>query len=285
MMSLILAGWLQPFGQLSVPAEYRKPCGGATNCSLLEAWLSYNESHMMMHHTTMAAPYERHLPPRFGKGEIRLFEMGVQSGGSARMWKQWYGDRLHYVGADINPECKRSESQSENIYVEIGSQLDRAFLAEVCQKHGPFDIVVDDAAHRVEMIISALNVLWPNNTCMKQPSQYWIEDTHTMVMPKYTRNPADFYNIVGEAFWSMHHQWAYKTNAGYPNKQRLHPLWLDLVQEVHLYDSLILLMRNPHSKGHQFTRGDNSIGYGKGHPILQGKAALQFRHQGVSVGN
>ena len=73
-----------------------------------------------------------------------MLEVGVQSGGSARLWKQWYGSQLTYVGVDIDARCKRTEKLAERIFVEIGSQLDPAFLRSVCAKHGPFDIVIDD---------------------------------------------------------------------------------------------------------------------------------------------
>ena len=60
----------------------------------------------------------------------------MQSGGSARTWKQWYDDALYYVGVDINPRTKRTESAKESVFVELGSQMNESFLAAVCARHG-----------------------------------------------------------------------------------------------------------------------------------------------------
>ena len=65
---------------------------------------------------------------------VKLFEIGVQSGGSARAWKNYFRDRLYYVGMDIDERCKRSHSPSEKIFIEIGSQLEKADLLKVCRK-------------------------------------------------------------------------------------------------------------------------------------------------------
>ena len=32
-----------------------------------------------------------------------MLEIGVQSGGSSRIWSQYFGKRLNYTGFDINP--------------------------------------------------------------------------------------------------------------------------------------------------------------------------------------
>ena len=69
--------------------------------------------------------------------KMKMLEFGVQSGGPARLWKQFYGEDLYYVGMDIDKRTKRSQSPPENIFIEIGSQLDSAAILAVCAKHGP----------------------------------------------------------------------------------------------------------------------------------------------------
>ena len=59
--------------------------------------------------------------------ELRMLEIGVQSGGSARTWKRYYGTALYYVGVDISPATRRSHSPSEKIFVEIGDQGNARF--------------------------------------------------------------------------------------------------------------------------------------------------------------
>lgn len=68
---------------------------------------------------------------------------------------------MYYVGLDINPLCKKLEKPKEHHYIEIGSQYDPEVLADLCAKHGPFDMVVDDGAHTSDAIRNSLTTIWP----------------------------------------------------------------------------------------------------------------------------
>ena len=154
--------------------------------------------------------YERHAPPRnlsVSAPPLRFLEMGVQSGGSARMWRQWHGPRLTYVGIDIDPAAMRSQSPHEQIFIEIGSQANASFLRHVCATYGPFDVVVDDGGHTPELMRASISHIFPDASgCMRRPiSLYVIEDTHTLLRASHTSGYAsDMYNLVGEAFYALH---------------------------------------------------------------------------------
>lgn len=259
--------------------------------SLGELWRTYNESHGIHRVLEDAVYYERHLPPRVGSTSLRLLEIGIQSGGSARAWKHWYGDRLYYAGVDVEPKCKRTESPAENMWVEIGSQYNQTFLSQLCKKHGPFDIVIDDGAHRPEAIRASLKAIFPaDSACMRIPSLYVIEDMQTMVMSRYQRvqnSPQDMLDIVGEAFWSMHAAYydvvGWRKNA-YGANHSSHPIFERLASEVHLYDSIAFIVRD-HKKGKrgngEVHRGNSFIGYGAGHPrkqIREAAAEVKLGH-------
>jgi hypothetical protein len=53
--------------------------------------------------------YERHLR-RFVGREVHIVEVGVYSGGSLEMWRDYFGDRCRIYGVDIQPACKTYES-------------------------------------------------------------------------------------------------------------------------------------------------------------------------------
>ena len=53
--------------------------------------------------------YERHLAHLRGRA-ARLLEIGVYSGGSLRMWRDYLGPNAHVTGIDIKPSCKAYES-------------------------------------------------------------------------------------------------------------------------------------------------------------------------------
>lgn len=262
--------------------------------SLLNVWQSHGapgsrgaDRHTLDRWTDYARYYEAHLPKITPGKHMRLLELGVQSGGSARTWRRYYGESLYYVGVDINAKCKRSEVADEHTYIEIGSTLNSTFLLEVCKRHGPFDVIIDDGAHSDETIRIALQTLWPpKHACMaRSDALYVIEDACTMMSAskQYVSTgpeaaPSEFLEIAAEAWWSMHHHWlsdptlstilapvgtfagarlqALNNGTGRVMKSRwVHPLFQELVRGVHLYDSLAFIVRGRHK------RGDNSVPY------------------------
>lgn len=256
----------------------------ATNHPLRDLWLAYNETHGFDRWVEYSHGYERHLPAPCtdaAPASLRMLEIGIQSGGAARMWRQRYGAQLYYTGVDIEPAARRTQSSTENIFVEIGSQANASFLARVCRKHGPFHIVIDDGSHRPVHMWEALKAIFPSDACMAPRSVYVVEDTHSMVMRSRfldgCESAADVYNIAGEAFWSMHHKWAYKDNAGFPGGAKLHPVFRDRVRGVYAYDSILFIASGPSKPKlaqlvrplKQYQHNETWMPYGKGHPTRQ----------------
>ena len=64
---------------------------------------------------------------KFRKRIARVLEIGIQYGGSLKMWKEYFGNAKIF-GIDINPDCKNLEEQ--NIDIQIGSQNDKRFLKD-----------------------------------------------------------------------------------------------------------------------------------------------------------
>mmetsp|Transcript_24995 Transcript_24995/g.42731 ORF Transcript_24995/g.42731 Transcript_24995/m.42731 type:complete len:273 (+) Transcript_24995:2-820(+) len=217
--------------------------------SLRDLWLSYSEAPVLDHWLEYAEHYERHFPRPDGTPR-KLLEIGVQSGGSARAWKQFYGAPLTYVGIDINEPCRRTQSVEEKIFVEIGSQLNGTFLRGVCDKHGPFDMVVDDGGHSYNMMGFSVETLFSHPTCLSADAVYTIEDMHTMSMcaQGYCDEPSQIYNIVGRAFGGMHKHWFAKSH----QVGRAPSPWAAQVRALSLYDSIAFFQRGP--KLRQLTR-------------------------------
>ena len=240
--------------------------------SLRTFWLGYNDSTRHLLHRVLehADHYQRHSPPRnlTSTEPLKFLEMGVQSGGSARMWRQWHGPRLTYVGIDVDPAAKRSHSPSDQIFIEVGSQGDATFLRRVCDAHGPFDVVIDDGGHVPELMRASLAAIFPESSrCMKPHSLYVIEDTHTLLRSSHTTGYAsDMYNVVGEAFFALHapnmpaersrrSRWKPRTQSlvGRASSRSdadelvgLHPVFGDLISAVHAYDSIVFFRRAQH---------------------------------------
>ncbi len=112
--------------------------------------------------------YEMFLNPR-GR-PVKLLEMGVRRGESLRLWKEWFWQG-QIVGMDINPECLGHTE--DRIAIEIGDQSNVADLERVVRKHGPFDVIVDDAGHEPDNQIFAFQMLLPQ---LAKRGVYILED-------------------------------------------------------------------------------------------------------------
>jgi hypothetical protein len=125
--------------------------------SILELWRSHSHPFRLHKYSEYADNYMRHLPYPTNDlkdgATIRLLEIGVQSGGSLIEWKRYYGKNSVIVGLDIDARCKRSHSPEENIFVEIGSQMNSSLLLEVCEKYGPFHVIIDDGGELSHLIL------------------------------------------------------------------------------------------------------------------------------------
>lgn len=61
-------------------------------------------------------PYHRHLS-KFVGHPVTVVEIGVYSGGSMPMWRNYFGTGCHIHGVDIQPECKLYEDAHTSIHI------------------------------------------------------------------------------------------------------------------------------------------------------------------------
>ena len=124
--------------------------------------------------------YERHFS-KFINQSIFMLEIGVQEGGSLQMWRKYFGPLATIVGIDIEPRCKRIESEDKQyqLKVRIGDQSDLEFLQRIIDEFGIPDIVLDDGSHFIKDVNKSFDYLYP---LMHKNSIYMIEDTHCCYM-------------------------------------------------------------------------------------------------------
>jgi hypothetical protein len=116
--------------------------------------------------------YHRHFN-RFRGTAVRVLEIGIYSGGSLQMWREYFGPRCQIFGIDIEPACKIYESDSVRVF--IGDQSDRNFWKRLKQEVPAIDIVVDDGSHIPEHQIITLEELLP---VLQPGGVYLCEDIH-----------------------------------------------------------------------------------------------------------
>ena len=96
-------------------------------------WKGESGSHKWSHYFPV---YEAALGKYVG-GPVKLLEIGVQMGGSLRMWRRYFGDQSVVVGIDIDPRCAEHDDPANGVNVRIGSQADPAFLNASPPSSGP----------------------------------------------------------------------------------------------------------------------------------------------------
>ena len=100
---------------------------------------------------------------------LKVLEIGVQSGASLRVWKQYFPN-AQIIGLDYYP---LEVMEEDRIKIIQGEQKDKDVLERVLL-HGPFDIIIDDGSHKNPDIMASFEYLFPR---MKPGGVYVIEDT------------------------------------------------------------------------------------------------------------
>ena len=103
---------------------------------------------------------------------LKILEIGVQGGGSLKMWRRYFGDQAKIIGLDIDERCRKLAT--EGFEIVIGSQADEALLDHLIAQYGPFDVVIDDGSHVGSDQITSFKKLIPHTRYL-----YFVEDTHT----------------------------------------------------------------------------------------------------------
>ncbi len=105
---------------------------------------------------------------------ITILEIGVYQGGSLNMWRDYFGEKAQIYAIDINPSCKKFETENTKIF--IGSQEDRTFLQKVRSQIPKPDIIIDDGGHSMNQQIVSFEELYGH---VKKDGIYLCEDLHT----------------------------------------------------------------------------------------------------------
>lgn len=157
--------------------------------------------HKWMHYFPI---YERYFSHR-RNSPIVFLEIGVQKGGSLKMWKQYFHPQSRVVGIDIDPDCQQHDTAETP--VRIGSQADTELLQRVIDEFGVPDIVLDDGSHNAQDQRATFEFLYPK---MADNSCYLVEDTHTSYYPWHgggLNEPNSWHNYAKRLIDEMHSEY------------------------------------------------------------------------------
>lgn len=119
--------------------------------------------------------YHRHLNPLRGRERLVIVEIGIYSGGSLDMWKDYFGNDSEIYGIDIETACLAY--QRPGIHVLIGDQGDPLFWKRVLADGSlpAPDVVIDDGGHTPDQQRTTMEALLP---VLKPGGVYICEDIH-----------------------------------------------------------------------------------------------------------
>ncbi len=127
---------------------------------------------------------------------IAFLEIGINRGGSIRLWEEYFSEASIYA-IDVRQRCMREAS--DRTTVDMVDQSNRDELTAYAEKRGNFDIIIDDGSHMTGHQILTFDTLWPH---VKPGGIYVVEDTRT----SYDWRFVDSEITAVEYFLSMVHE-------------------------------------------------------------------------------
>tara|TARA_B100000787_G_C16130055_1_gene266901 strand:+ start:152 stop:952 length:801 start_codon:yes stop_codon:yes gene_type:complete len=124
---------------------------------------------------------------KYRNRNITFVEIGIFSGGSLFMWRNFFGNKARIIGIDLNPEAKKFEKYGFEII--IGDQSSEVFWKNFFTKFGKADLVLDDGGHTNYQQIITTNCCIPN---IKDDGMLIVEDVHTSFIKHNWYNPSKY---------------------------------------------------------------------------------------------
>ena len=178
--------------------------------------------------------YERHFN-RFRNQAVTVLEIGCGEGGSAQMWKRYFGPYARIIGIDIKPECKAFEE--DQIQIRIGDQGDTIFLDSVMAEFGPVQILIDDGSHLMHHIQRSFAHLYYHpllDTC----GVYLVEDLHTAYWGEFGGG-----HLHENSFIETAKRHVDELNAHHSCSAVMPSQFTEMTLSVHFYDSMVVYER------------------------------------------
>jgi SAM-dependent methyltransferase len=189
---------------------------------------------------------------RFRNKQPRVLEIGVYRGASLMLWSHFFGEGAYVVGIDINPACAAFDQLVPNTFVEIGDQSDPAFLQSVIDKHGPFDLIIDDGSHVASHQIASFNGLFEKG--LKDDGIYFVEDLecmywgHTDEFRDAPITSTDFFKMLVDVQNSIYEDYTYHDFAVHIPGTRSDYTAIDIAKSIagiRFYRGVALVEKSP----------------------------------------
>jgi hypothetical protein len=165
---------------------------------------------------------------KYAGQQITFVEVGVLSGGSLFMWREFFGPEARIIGIDLNLNAKKWEKEGFEIY--IGDQSDPSFWEGFFQKVGLIDVLLDDGGHtNRQQIITVHKAI----SHIKDGGTLIVEDAHASYIKEFG-NPSkySFINFAKHLVDSI--------NSRFPRANVMNDDYGKRVYSIHFYESMVV---------------------------------------------
>jgi hypothetical protein len=159
------------------PVSLQNPAQSTLGAELFSSFAS--SPYLSNKHTSYFDAYASLLQSYRGQA-ITFVEIGVFSGGSLFMWRDFFGPQARIIGIEFNPNAVMWREHGFEIH--IGSQSDPEFWKAFFKNVGNVDVILDDGGHTYEQQIKTASWCIPH---IKDGGCLIVEDTHTSYMKAF----------------------------------------------------------------------------------------------------
>jgi len=165
--------------------------------------------------------YERHLSRFRNQADFTFMEVGIYSGGSLRMWRDYFGPRARIIGVDISTKTKVYENNPQYgspDRILVGDQSSPTFWASALSEVGTIDAILDDGGHESYMQNATLEAVWPR----LRPGGVYLTEDLSELNREYWRGVAERF-VLGSGGMNRFHPVAKDCDWKHGYSIRRHP--------------------------------------------------------------
>lgn len=210
---------------------------------------------------------------------INIFEMGLAAGKSLNLWKEYF-PKAKITGLDIKPRFK--VKNTDDVFIYTGDQRNERLLVEITKSRGPFDIIIDDAGHRMAPQQIAFRSLLPS---LVAGGWYVIEDIQTSYLAAFKggyKRPTSTVELLKTCIDIMHarhinDQILVKSPEGKDDETDHYPY--NLIDGVFIFEEIAFIRRKPEVVPQPFVVGPDVFLHDPGVPDPNDQESTDSDHQ------
>ena len=236
----------------------------------LTKWFENHKSGRVLFKWTSYLDVYHKLFQKYVGKKVILLEIGVQSGGSIDMWREYFGEGLVYHGIDLSPWPKKHfEDKEHNIFIHTGSQEDPVFLRQLALKLGQVDILIDDGGHTMLQQKTTLEHLFD---MVASDGVFLTEDIHTSYDGSWDdagyRSEGNFIEYTKKCIDQLYGFYHHKTDPTLPNN--LNNIWK--TSSISFFPGIVAFEKQQVSEPLSLAMGSQKLKFNLGKIVCHGAA-------------